>query len=80
MFEQKTIRYAAPVARETLNDPHLFAVLTDMLMRGARIEADKACEGRSYTVDRVRMSIRDNGPSFIRNLFDAELEILITPI
>lgn len=78
MADQKTIRCTAPVARETPNDPHLFAALADMLMRSARIEADKACEGRSYTVDRVRFVITDGGPSFIRNLLDAELEITIT--
>lgn len=79
-FEQKAIRYTASVNRETPNDAHLFARLADLLMGGARIEADKACEGRPYTVDRVRLVIRDDGPSFVRNMFDAELEILVTPI
>ena len=86
MSEQKIVGYRAPIAIGVLDDPKAFGAIAAHLLTGARIEADKACEGRTYTIDRMRITIgkyeqpfyNEGDPDFIHNMLTAMLELRIT--
>ncbi len=75
MPEQRITTLKAPIRPEILEDPYETGVFIANLMRGAREGLDTICEGRAYTIEKVKLVIADGGPSFIRDLFDAEIQV-----
>lgn len=77
MSEQRTVGFRAPVQQAVLDDPRTLAMLMDRLVQGAHIELNKVFEGRNYSTREVRLVVSGGGPSFIRDLFDAEIRITV---
>jgi len=78
-YRPKTVTLTAPVRREMLNDTSAVPMLIGRMMVAAQAELLKAFEGRPYLTVNIRFVIGDNGPSFIRGLSDAELEVIALP-
>jgi len=75
---KQTVAFTAPIRCEMLDYPSIVGVLVAQLMTGARIELDRAYDGRTYRIEKVRLVIGSDGTSvesLTRDLIDAQIQI-----
>lgn len=74
-YEQQTLGFALTVEHAVFSDSE---TLAEALMAQARAVVGRACEGRSYHIERVSLVDSDSNPSWTRNLFDLQAEVTFT--